>query len=208
MRIEQSFTVAAPVAEVWSALIDVERVAPCLPGAEITGADGGTFHGLFTVKIGPTTAKYRGTLEMQSVDEAGRTATMKAHGSDTRGQGGASAEIVSTLSEQGDGARIDVATDLNITGRLARFGRGGMIEDISQHLMERFAACLQESLTAAGPRKAGADGEGAPAQEAAPDRAPGQPPMRQAEPVRGIRLVLRVLAARLWRMIGRAKRRS
>jgi uncharacterized protein len=205
VRIEQSFTVAVPVAEVWSALIDVESVAPCLPGAEITGSDNGTFHGLFTVKIGPTTAKYRGTLEMQSVDEAAHIAKMKAHGSDTRGQGGASAEIVSTLSEEGDGTRIDVATDLNITGRLARFGRGGMIEDISQHLMDKFAACLQESLTAAGRREAGPDAEASPAQEAVRDRTPGQPPMRPAEPVKGIRLALRLLAARLRRMIRRRR---
>jgi carbon monoxide dehydrogenase subunit G len=181
VRIEQSFTVAVPVAEVWSALIDVERVAPCLPGAEITGSDDGAFHGLFTVKIGPTTAKYRGTLEMQNVDEAARTARMKARGSDTRGQGGASAEIASTLSEEGDGTRIDVVTDLTISGRLARFGRGGMIEDISQQLMAEFATCLQASLTAAGAREAG-----------------------QAEPVKGIRLVLRALAARLRGVIRRA----
>ncbi|MDX6727822.1 MAG: uncharacterized protein QOK49_2627, partial [Baekduia sp.] len=79
MKLEQSFSVAAPADEVWKALIDVERVAPCLPGAEITEAgDDGVYHGTFTVKLGPTTASYRGKLELQSLDEAERVATMKA----------------------------------------------------------------------------------------------------------------------------------
>jgi uncharacterized protein len=90
MKLEQSFEVAAPVERVWQALIDVEHVAPCLPGAAITGRnEDGSFNGTFTIKIGPTRASYAGTLEMQAVDEAARTATMEAQGNDKRGQGGA-----------------------------------------------------------------------------------------------------------------------
>jgi carbon monoxide dehydrogenase subunit G len=147
MKLEQSFTVAAPVEQVWDMLIDVERVAPCLPGAEITGqSPDGSYEGNFTVKLGPTTASYRGSLRMESLDEASRTATMHAKGTDKRGQGGANATIVSSMRQDGEETVVDVATDFTITGRLARFGRGGMIEDISKRMMRDFSQCLQASL--------------------------------------------------------------
>ena len=156
MKLEQSFSVQAPIDEVWAALIDVERIAPCLPGAEITGQDpDGAYGGTFTVKLGPTTASYRGSLRMEAVDEAARTVTMSAKGTDRRGQGGASATIVSTMREEGGATSVDVLTDFHITGRLARFGRSGMIEDISRRLMRDFSTCLQTSIgggTAAGVR--------------------------------------------------------
>jgi carbon monoxide dehydrogenase subunit G len=148
MKLEQSFEVAAPVDRVWKALIDVEQVAPCLPGASVTGRnDDGSYDGSFTIKIGPTTAAYTGKLLMEEVDQASHTATMQANGTDKRGQGGASATIVSKLSETGGGTRVEVVTDYRITGRLARFGRGGMIEDISERLLRDFAQRLQESLS-------------------------------------------------------------
>jgi uncharacterized protein len=149
VKLEQSFEVAAPLERVWDALIDVERVAPCLPGAAVTGRnEDGTYNGTITIKIGPTTANYAGKLEMQNVDEAARSATMYANGTDRRGQGGATATITSTLQEQDGGTRVDVVTDYHITGRLARFGRGGMIEDISKRMLREFAQRLQQSLTA------------------------------------------------------------
>jgi uncharacterized protein len=166
MRLEQSFTVTAPVEQVWAALVDVERVAPCLPGAEITGQspDGG-YEGTFTVKLGPATAAYRGSLKMESLDEAARTATMSAKGTDKRGQGGATASIVSTMRQDGDATHVEVVTDFTITGRLARFGRGGMIEDISKRLMRDFAQCLESTL----------GGEPAPAAAAPAESAPIPP---------------------------------
>ena len=149
MKLEQSFTVTAPVEQVWAMLIDVERVAPCLPGAEITGQtpDGG-YEGTFSVRLGPATAAYNGSLRMDSLDEASRTAAMHARGTDKRGQGGANATIVSSLRQDGEETTVDVSTDFTITGRLARFGRGGMIEDISKRLMRDFAQCLQATLAA------------------------------------------------------------
>jgi uncharacterized protein len=166
MKLEQSFTVAAPVEQVWDMLVDVERVAPCLPGAEITGqTPEGAYEGTFTVKLGPATASYRGSLKMDSLDEASRTATMHANGTDKRGQGGAHAVIVSSMRQEGEGTVVDVATDFNITGRLARFGRGGMIEDISKRMMRDFSQCLQATLAA----------------EQAPAGAPQAPP--EAAPV-------------------------
>jgi uncharacterized protein len=161
MKLEQSFTVAAPVEQVWDMLVDVERVAPCLPGAEITGqGPDGSYEGNFTVKLGPTTASYRGSLKMDSLDEASRTATMHAKGTDKRGQGGANATIVSTMRQEGEETVVDVVTDFTITGRLARFGRGGMIEDISKRMLRDFSQCLQASMASE------------PAQEAAVSEAP------------------------------------
>ena len=148
MRLEQSFEVAAPLEQVWHTLVDVEHVAPCLPGAAVTGRnDDGSYNGTFTVKIGPTTASYTGRLEMENIDEASHTATMQAQGTDKRGQGGAKATILSRLAPaDGQGTRVEVVTDYHITGRLARFGRGGMIEDISARLLREFAKRLQTSL--------------------------------------------------------------
>ncbi len=148
MKLEQSFEVDAPLERVWQTLIDVEHVAPCLPGAAVTGRnDDGSYNGTFTVKIGPTTASYTGRLEMENVDESAHTATMQAQGTDKRGQGGAKATIYSRLAPaDGPGTRVEVVTEYHITGRLARFGRGGMIEDISERLLREFAKRLQSSL--------------------------------------------------------------
>jgi uncharacterized protein len=196
MKLEHSFDVQAPVDRVWEALIDIERVAPCLPGAEITEAgDDGTYRGNFTVKLGPTTASYRGELNLEQVDEAARRATMRASGQDKRGQGSAKATIVSSLRGEGETTHVDVETDFTITGRLARFGRGGMIQDVSNRLLRDFAECLQRSIETPAPAPA-AEGEG---EAAAP-----APPPAQAKPVRGISLFFSVLWERLRRLLGRS----
>ncbi len=155
MKLEQSFEVSAPLQRVWDALVDVERVAPCLPGAAVTGRnDDGSYNGEFKVKIGPTSAAYGGKLNMESVDEVGHQATMQAAGTDKRGQGGAKATIESSVEEvDGGTTKVNVSTDYHITGRLARFGRGGMIEEISNRLLREFATNLQAMLAG--------DGEGA-----------------------------------------------
>jgi carbon monoxide dehydrogenase subunit G len=196
MKLEHSFDVQAPVDRVWEALIDIEKVAPCLPGAEITEAgDDGTYKGNFTVKLGPTTASYRGELNLEQVDEAARRATMRASGQDKRGQGSAKATIVSSLRGEGETTHVDVETDFTITGRLARFGRGGMIQDVSNRLLRDFAQCLQRSIETPAPAPA-AEGEAA---------APAPPPAQaQAKPVRGISLFFSVLWERLRRLLGRA----
>lgn len=193
MKLEQSFEVAAPVERVWKALIDVEHVAPCLPGAAVTGRnDDGSYSGSFTVKIGPTTASYTGKLEMESVDETSHTATMSAHGSDKRGQGGATAKIVSTLEALDDArTRVEVDTDYHITGRLARFGRGGMIEDISERLLKEFASRLAQSLEGAHDdavtteipaQSEEAETTAAPEAAPAPTDTPAPPPTEAAGP--------------------------
>ena len=147
MKLDQSFEVDAPLDRVWSALLDIERVVPDLPGAAIEGRnDDGTYDGSFKVKIGPTTAAYTGKLALENVDEAAHVATIKASGTDRRGQGGARATIVTTLEAEGDRTRVQIHTDYKITGRLASFGRGGMIEDIAERLLSDFARNLQSML--------------------------------------------------------------
>jgi uncharacterized protein len=231
MKLEQSFEVAAPIDQVWTALNELERVAPCLPGAAITDHDeDGTYHGTFQVKLGPTTASYRGTIKIESADETTHTATLKARGTDKRGQGGANATIVNTLSEHDGGTRVEAVTDFTITGRLARFGRGGMMEDISNRLMRDFATCLSSRLADAPTAPSGEEvstGEAAPEavaaadpQEGADSETPGGPPPTRpqpapsppaqpvaAKPVGGIGLFFSVLWERIRKRFGRSRAR-
>ena len=204
MKLEHSFQVAAPLDRVWEALIDVERVAPCLPGAEITEADeDGTYRGTFSVRLGPTTAAYRGELAMEEVDADSHRAVMRANGQDKRGQGSAKATIVSVLHGEGATTKVDVETDFTITGRLARFGRGGMIQDISNRLLKDFAGCLQQRIEAEQPTAAEASPATAgtpPPPEPAPAPAPSP---AAAKPIGGFSLLLRALLDRLRRLFSR-----
>jgi uncharacterized protein len=210
MKMEQSFEVQAPLEQVWTALIDLERVAPCLPGAAITGRDDdGTYRGAFSVKLGPMTASYNGTIKVEEADEATHTATLKAKGTDKRGQGGAHATIVNTLTERDGVTVVDAVTDFNITGRLAQFGRGGIMEDVSNRLMRDFAACLSqrlgESAPAAEPEApSGAEvtaGEAAPEDVAATPPPPSTPPPAAtapgAAPIKGGSLFFSVIWERI-----------
>jgi uncharacterized protein len=221
VKLEQTFDVDAPMERVWEALIDVERVAPCLPGAAITEAgEDGTYEGTFSAKVGPASMSLKGTLKMEQVDEASHTATMHANGSNRRGQGGAKATIVSHVSErEGGGTKVDIATDYTITGALARLGRGGMIEDVGNRLLRDFATCLEQQLayqqaTEAAPAETAAsapsgDEPGATAYTSTPDaptvaKVPDvPPPPAQAKPIGGIRLMLDVLIGRIKRLFGR-----
>jgi len=211
VKFEQSFDVQAHIEEVWAALIDVQRVAPCLPGAEVTeGGEDGVFHGTFQVKLGPTTASYAGRLEMVSLEEASHTATMRADGRDKRGQGGAKATIVSRMTPaEGGGTRVEVETDFSITGRLASFGRGGMMQDISNRLLREFAACLQAELEGgsggaplepevepAAPTAASGTGDPAPPPPPPPPRPTG-PPRPAAQPLDAGSLAVSALRERL-----------
>jgi uncharacterized protein len=198
VKLEHSFNVNAPLDRVWETLIDVERVAPCLPGAEITEAgDDGMYRGTFSVRLGPTTAAYRGELSMEEVDAASHRAVMRANGQDKRGQGSAKATIVSILREEQGVTTVDVETDFTITGRLARFGRGGMIEDVSNRLLRDFSECLRQRIeTPATATEAGATA----ASPAAPGPSPAAP---AAKPVGGFSLLLRAMLGRLRRLLRR-----
>ena len=142
MKLENEFTVPAPLEHAWAVLLDVERVAPCLPGASVEPAgEDGEYAGTMTIKIGPITSRYRGTVKIESADEEAGVAVMRAQAKDARGQGTASATITSSMHQVPDGTRVRVETDLRVTGPAAQFGRGVM-QDVSAKLMRQFAAAL------------------------------------------------------------------
>jgi carbon monoxide dehydrogenase subunit G len=148
MKLENEFTVPAPVERAWEVLLDVERVAPCLPGATLEGSEGDEHKGTMTIRIGPITARYSGTVKIEEADESAHRAVMRAQARDARGQGTAAATITSTMEEVEGGTRVHVETDMRVTGPAAQFGRGVM-QDVSAKLMGRFADCLAEQIAGA-----------------------------------------------------------
>jgi uncharacterized protein len=147
MQLEHHVSVPAPIDVVWGALLDPERVAPCMPGAPITGVDGDSFTGTMKVKLGPVVLLYKGTGTFTERDEQARRAVLKAAAKDSRGNGTVSATVTITLTQEGDQTSGTVATDLSITGRPAQFGRG-MIADVGGKILEQFASCLSDKLAA------------------------------------------------------------
>jgi uncharacterized protein len=147
MKINNEFTVAAPIQQAWDTMLNLERIAPCLPGAAIKEEkDEGEYDGTMKVKIGPITANYKGTVKFEEVDEENHRAVLQATGRDARGQGTASATIVSTLQEEGEGTKVSVETDMKLTGRAAQFGRG-IAQDVATKMLGQFASCLEEEIT-------------------------------------------------------------
>ena len=166
MQLEHQLSVPAPIDEVWPALLDPERVAPCVPGATLTGVEGDSFTGTVKVKVGPITLLYKGTGTFTETDEQARRAVLKASAKDTRGNGTVSATVTLTLTAEGERTSGVVATDLSITGKPAQFGRG-MIADVGGKIIEQFSACLSEKLAVA-PAASEAAQAAAPVQETEP----------------------------------------
>jgi carbon monoxide dehydrogenase subunit G len=169
MKLENEFTVPASIDQAWAVLLDVPRVAPCLPGATVEEGQGeeGEYKGQMKIKIGPITASYKGTVKIQEADEAAHRVAMRAQAKDARGQGTAAATITSTMEEVADGTKIHVTTDMRVTGPAAQFGRGVM-QDVSAKLMTRFAECLAEQMQTSPDVATTAEEEAAPAEAAAP----------------------------------------
>ncbi|HEX7104618.1 MAG TPA: SRPBCC family protein [Acidothermaceae bacterium] len=168
MDLNNEFAVALPVDRAWELLTDVERIAPCMPGAQLTGVEGKTYTGKVTIKLGPVTAQYAGTAAFESKDDAAHVAVLRASGRDSRGQGNASALITASLEPQGEQTKVSVHTDLTITGKVAQFGRG-VILDVSAKLLDQFVQCLESALVAepaAAPPAAAVAAAAAPAQDA------------------------------------------
>src|ERR1700761_3190310 len=124
MELKNDFHVSVPIEVAWAALTDLERIAPCMPGAELQEVEGDEYRGIVKVKVGPISAQYKGTATFVETDEAAGRMVLKASGRDTRGQGNASATITATMSPDGSGTNVSVVTDLTITGKVAQFGRG------------------------------------------------------------------------------------
>ena len=145
MELHHEFTVPVPVEDAWRVLLDIERVAPCMPGAIVEDYDGKTVTGSVKVKVGPITVTYRGTAVFEEQDETAHRMVLIASGKETRGQGTARATVTGTLGERDGGTAVTVRTDLTVTGRPAQFGRGVMAE-VGDKLVGRFADCLSERL--------------------------------------------------------------
>ncbi|QNT91177.1 carbon monoxide dehydrogenase subunit G (CoxG) family protein [Streptomyces griseofuscus] len=145
MKIDNEFRVDAPLERAWQALTDLEGLAPCMPGAQLTGVDGDVYRGKVKVKVGPVTSQFQGTARLTEQDEAGHSAVISASGKDIRGQGNASATVHARLRPDGTGTVVSVSTDLNISGKLAQFG-SGMIKEISEKLFAQFVANVEEQL--------------------------------------------------------------
>ena len=171
MQLEHQLSVPAPIDDVWSAVLDPEKVAPCMPGATLTGVDGDTFTGTVKVKIGPVALTYKGTGEFVEKDEAARKVVLLAKAKDTRGNGTVDATITITLTENGENTDGVVATDLTITGKPAQFGRG-MISDVGGKIIEQFTACLSKKLGPAVEEPVPAAAEAAASEAAAPVATP------------------------------------
>lgn len=158
MEIRDNFRVSTPIDETWGVLLDVERIAPCMPGAQLQEVEGDEYRGIVKVKVGPITAQYKGAAVLREVDAAERKIVIDAEGRDTRGQGNAKATVVVTMRDDAGGTDVDVHTDLAITGKVAQFGRG-VLGDVSQNLLRQFVENLERDVIGAG--------NAAPAPEAA-----------------------------------------
>ena len=173
MELTHRFTVPAPLADTWAAFNDIESVAGCFPGATVTGVEGDEFTGTCKVKLGPIALVYGGTGSFTSKDEAAGTFALEAKGKDKRGNGTAGANVTAALTDAGGGStEVEVVTDLHITGKPAQFGRG-VIQDVSDKLLNQFVACLEQRLQ--GPGAAPEEAAGASAAAAAPGGTGGGP---------------------------------
>ncbi|EME58385.1 SRPBCC domain-containing protein [Amycolatopsis decaplanina] len=168
MRLDHEFTVPAPVGEVWKAVVDPERVAPCMPGATVTEVDGDAFKGTVKVKLGPISLLYKGTGHFVEKDADARKVVIKAAGKDARGAGTASATVTLTLTEKDGVTHGAVATDLAVTGKPAQFGRG-MISEVGGKILDSFADCLSGKL--------------ATTPEPEPEKPKEHPPLKAVKPV-------------------------
>ncbi|MCW2545646.1 MAG: carbon monoxide dehydrogenase subunit [Mycobacterium sp.] len=153
MKLENSFTIPAPPEAAWAVLLDVARVAPCMPGATLTEVDGDNFAGTVKVKVGPIGLTYKGTAAFVEKDGASHTAVIDAKGRETRGSGTVNAKITCKLLPDGEGTRVEVVTDLAITGRPAQFGRG-VIGEVAGKVITQFAGALSEEISSGTPAPA------------------------------------------------------
>ena len=160
MELTHSFTVPATVDETWAAFSDIASVASCFPGAAVTSVEGDSFEGTCKVKLGPIALLYTGSGKFVERDEAAGRFVVDARGKDKRGNGTAGAVVTATLTDTGGATSVSVVTDLQITGKPAQFGRG-VIEEVSEKLLQQFVDCLQSTVGAASPDQPSVDTPGA-----------------------------------------------
>jgi carbon monoxide dehydrogenase subunit G len=189
MQFDNSFDVPLPPADAWAILMDIERIAPCMPGAELTEVvDKSTYKGKISVRLGPVALAFAGTVKFEAVDDVNHTATIKAQGTDAKGRGGAQASASFRLEPVPNGSKVLVHTDLALSGAVAQYGRGvGIIQATANQLITQFADCLKTRLV---------QSQAPPAADA---REEAQLPPAPAKPISGFALIGRVI----WDFIAR-----
>src|SRR5579872_1451866 len=185
MEFDNSFDVPLAPDQAWAVLMDIPRIAPCMPGAELTEVvDAQNYKGKISVRLGPVALAFAGRVEIDAVDEANRSARVKAQGSDAKGRGAANAAASFRIEPAGDGSRVLIHTDLMLSGAVAQYGRGvGMIQATAAQIIGQFAGNLRTQLARAGgpPATAAVSPAAAAPQSAASAAAvvPPQPPRQQ-----------------------------
>ena len=156
MKFDNSFEVSLPPEQAWPVLMDVERIAPCMPGAALTEIiDDRTFKGTVSVRLGPVALTFEGEAQFEETNEDAHTATVKAQGRDPKGRGGANATVVFRLEPSDSGSTVLIETDLTLSGSVAQYGRGvGMIQSVASQLISQFAKALEEEIAQDTPREA------------------------------------------------------
>jgi carbon monoxide dehydrogenase subunit G len=176
MQLENEFAVPVPVSQTWSTLLDVQRIAPCMPGATVERVDGDEVAGRVRVKVGPIALSYAGSARFITKDEAEHRIVLEARGRETKGSGTAAAKVETQMIDEGSATRVKVLTDLDVTGKPAQFGRGVM-SDVAGKLTDQFAACLAKQVQAPDGADAAAGGGagtgGAPGQASHAAEVPG-----------------------------------
>jgi carbon monoxide dehydrogenase subunit G len=200
VEFDNAFEVPVPVDEAWSILMDIERIAPCVPGAELTEiVDENTYKGKISVKLGPVALTFNGQTTFEEKDETNHSAKLKAQGTDAKGRGGAHANVDFGMEPSDKGTKVNIHTNLQLSGAVAQYGRGvGMVSDLAQQIIGQFADNLEKNVIA--PQAASA----APATDSPSDTAPAEtaPAPQPAAPVQVGGMGLRVLWNAIKRLFG------
>ena len=194
MEFDNSFEVPLPPAEAWKLLLDIQRIAPCMPGAELTEVVGNnTYKGKIGVRLGPVALTFAGIVEFKEIDAATHTARVAAQGTDAKGRGGANASSVFRLEPAGSGSKVLVHTNLTLSGSVAQYGRGvGIIQATATQIMNQFAKALKDKLAQDGAAAAPAATASPSAVSASPSIVPSPAPAPAAKPISGFALMWQV----------------
>jgi carbon monoxide dehydrogenase subunit G len=216
MQFSNSFEVPLPPAQAWAFLLDIQRIAPCMPGAELTEVvDESTYKGKVAVRLGPVALSFAGTAKFEDIDHAAHKARVKAQGSDVKGRGGASANVSFALEPVADGTKVLIDTDLNLSGSVAQYGRAsGMIQSVASQIIGQFAAALRGEIAksqatpvaerAASLETTASTAESPASNAPAPTAAGAAAPPPASKPISGFSLILRAL----WDWLRGALRRN
>ena len=212
MEFDNSFEVPLPVGDAWKVLMDIRRIAPCMPGAELTDVvDDRTYKGKIGVRLGPVALTFAGTVKFEEIDDTNHKARVAAQGNDAKGRGAANATAAFHLEPAGSGTKVLVHTNLTLSGAVAQYGRGvGIIQMTAAQIITQFANNLKAKLAQDGAAAPAADAPPlspasappAPAPRATPSVTAPQPAPPAAKPISGFALMANVVWASIKRLFG------